>query len=71
MVKRAGESEREEEGDDMWGRAVSERERESERAGERAGWARLLGRAWASAGVEEEKGNRPGSVFVFLFQNFE
>jgi hypothetical protein len=35
--------------------------------------ARARAHEWAAqwAEPEEEKGSRPGSVFVFLFQNFE
>jgi hypothetical protein len=83
MAERAGESEREEVGDDRWGRAVSERERKSARAGRPRGWTALLGHAGTSkrgrgrvaagrsAGLSRrEKGESAREKsFVFLFKN--
>jgi hypothetical protein len=80
--ERAGVSERREVGDDKWGQGCQR----ARKKGSAGGAGRLLGRAAgpiASAGEsagawavlwaepEGEKGNRHGSVFVFLFQNYK
>jgi hypothetical protein len=77
MAERAGESERAEVGDDRWGRAVSERERENARAHAGRAGTRERGRgrvaAGRSAGPSRRKEGESAreESFIFLFQKCE